>query len=291
MNRITLSLYRIRSVLSACGVGILIAIAVFGRLVPSAFAWIVLALAAVAVLMMIVAIVLVVVGPRALPQHPTVVVHAPVAGRWLAMNSPATKVPSHGVRAYGQAFAIDLVSEPVEGSRPVFGDGPAMRPPTDYPAFGQPVLAMIDGEVVAASGWRRDHRARSDMPAMLYMSFEGMVRELGGPGFIIGNHVTIKGADGVFATVAHLQRGSLAVKAGDRVLAGQQIGGCGNSGNTTEPHVHAQLMDRRSPITGQGIPIAFRDIVIENSAAPADELIRDGLPADGEHLIAGPRSH
>ena len=290
MTRLVLALYRVRSVLLGCGVGILIAIAVFGRLLPSAFAGVSLGLAAGAVLAMVVAIVFAVVGMRALPERSTIVVEPPVHGRWLAVNSPATKVPSHGVRAYGQAYAIDLVFEPIEGGRPVFGDGPAMRQPTDYPAFGQPVLAMIDGVVVSASGWRRDHRARSDMPAMLYMAFEGMVRELGGPGFIIGNHVTIQGADGVFATVAHLQRGSLAVKVGDRVRAGEQIGGCGNSGNTTEPHVHAQLMDRRSPITGQGIPIAFRDIVIENSAAPADELIRDGLPADGEHLIAGPRS-
>lgn len=288
MTGAVVALYRIRSVLFAIGVGILIAIGVgavgaLARVLPGDLGRpLVPALAVIAIVLVTSAVLLVVVGPRSLPDPATVVVHSPVSGHWLGVNSPATKVPSHGVRAYGQAYAIDLVFEPTEGGRPEFGDGPAMRPPQDYPAFGQPVFAMIDGVVVAASDWRRDHRARSAMPAMLYMAFEGMIRELGGPGFIIGNRVTIRGADGIFATVAHLQRRSVSVKVGESVSAGDPIGRCGNSGNTTEPHVHAQLMDRRSPITAQGIPMAFGNILIDDSADPVD-----ALPADGQHLISG----
>jgi hypothetical protein len=63
-----------------------------------------------------------------------------VTGRWLSVNSPADKVPSHGLRAYGQTYAIDLVHEPKEGSRPAFGTGPAFRPPEDFPAFTDRVL-------------------------------------------------------------------------------------------------------------------------------------------------------
>ena len=289
MTRAVVALYRIRSVLFAIGVGILVAIGVgaagaLAGILPGDLGRVLVpALAGIAVVLVASAVLLVVVGPRSLPDAATVIVHSPVAGRWLGVNSPATKVPSHGVRAYGQAYAIDLVFEPTEGGRPEFGDGPAMRPPQDYPAFGQPVLAMMDGVVVAASDWRRDHRARSDMPAMLYMTLEGMIRELGGPGFIIGNHVTIRGADGVFATVAHLQRGSVSVGVGESVSAGDPIGRCGNSGNTTEPHVHAQLMDRRSPITAQGIPMTFGGILIDGGTDPVD-----ALPGDGQHLISGP---
>jgi hypothetical protein len=68
-------------------------------------------------------------------------VGSPVAGRWQAVSSPADKVPSHGLHAYGQTYAIDLVHEPADGSRPRFGEGPAFRAPEDYPAFGKPVLA------------------------------------------------------------------------------------------------------------------------------------------------------
>jgi hypothetical protein len=60
-------------------------------------------------------------------RRPPVDVDAPVTGRWLAVNSPADKVPSHGLHAYGQTYAIDLVHEPAEGSRPQFGAGPTFR--------------------------------------------------------------------------------------------------------------------------------------------------------------------
>ena len=209
------------------------------------------------------------IGARRLTDRRAVTVTAPVRGRWLALNSPATTVPSHGVRAYGQSHAIDLVADPEGGNRPEFGGGPSMRAPEEFPAFGEPVLAMIDGVVVRASDWRRDHRSRSSWAALVYLTLEGIVREAGGPGFVVGNHVVIRGDDGVYAAVAHLRRGSITVAVGERVSAGQRLGACGNSGNSTEPHVHAQLMDRASFWTGRGIPFEFRE-------AP--------VPANGEHL-------
>ncbi|MGY1552635.1 M23 family metallopeptidase [Microbacterium sp. A588] len=236
-------------------------------------------LSLIAVCVLALCIVLAFVAPAFLPDSSTVLVSSPVHGRWLAMNSPASKVPSHGVRAYGQTYAIDLVSEPVDEVRPTFGEGSAMRDPSEYPAFGAPVLAMCDGVVVRASDWRRDHRARSSALAVIYMMIEGAFRELGGPGFAIGNHVTVRGADGVHAMVAHLQRGSVIVRVGETVREGQQLGSCGNSGNTSEPHVHAQLMDRASPWTGIGIPMAFTGI----SLADAAEKVR-ALPQNGEHM-------
>ncbi|MCI9889428.1 M23 family metallopeptidase [Micrococcales bacterium 31B] len=154
-----------------------------------------------------------------------------------------------------------------------------MRPPSDYPAFGEPVMAMIDGTVVRASGWRRDHRSRSSLLTVVYMMVEGALRELGGPGFIVGNHVVIRGADGTHAVVAHLQRGSVAVRRGESVRAGEVIGRCGNSGNSSEPHVHAHLMDRASFMFAVGLPMAFRGITLD------DEVV-DGLPRNEQHLTA-----
>lgn len=220
--------------------------------------------------------------PKFLPVQPSLTVHPPVRGRWLGMNSPASKVPSHGLRAYGQAYAIDLVHEPsdvpADAIRPAFG-GESMRASNAYPAFGQPVLAMIDGTVVKASGWRRDHRARSNWFGLIYLMVEGAIRELGGPGFVVGNHVTIRSDSGICATIAHLQRGTLTVSVGDRVAAGQQIGSCGNSGNSSEPHVHAQLMDRASLWTAQGVPMSFRQIALSEEP----ELV-DALPENDQHM-------
>jgi murein DD-endopeptidase MepM/ murein hydrolase activator NlpD len=56
---------------------------------------------------------------------------------------------------------------------------------------------------------------------------------------------------------AHLQPGSLRVKVGDKVKAGQVLGLVGNTGNTSEPHLHFQLMNANSPLGSEGLPYAL----------------------------------
>ncbi|MGI6879070.1 M23 family metallopeptidase [Microbacterium sp. gxy059] len=221
-------------------------------------------------------------GSRLLPERSAVRVVSPVSGRWRGMNSPASKVPSHGVRMYGQAYAIDLVAEPDGPLRPAFGGEP-FRDPAEYPAFGAPVRAMIDGVVVRVDDRQSDHRARSNTLGVVVMMAEGLVRELGGVRRILGNHVTIRGDDGAYALVAHLQCGSASVAVGDRVRAGQTIGRCGNTGNTSEPHVHAQIMDRENPVAAQGIPMSFAGLVLDGDEGPVD-----GLPRTDQVMVAPP---
>ncbi|MGW9021999.1 M23 family metallopeptidase [Leucobacter chromiiresistens] len=225
---------------------------------------------------------LVVLGPRLIPRRAPVTVASPVTGRWRALNSPASRVPSHGVRLFGQSHAIDLVAEPADpahGVRPEFGSGAAMRPNADYPAFGAPVRAMLSGTVVRASDRRRDHRARSTRAALAYLTIEGELRLLGGPGLVVNNHVVIRDANGVFALVAHLQRGSVVVDVGDTVRAGDTIGRCGNSGNSSEPHVHAQRMDRASPAFAIGVPMRFAGVLLDDAQESADLL-----PKNDHHM-------
>jgi len=220
-------------------------------------------------------------GVKLVPDREPVTVVAPVKGRWRALNSPATRVPSHGVRAYGQTYAVDLVFEPKERARPAFNTGIALRYPEEYPAFGQPVRAMVDGVVVCVSDSQRDHRARASTLGFLYLMAESTLRELGGPRRVVGNNITIRGRDGRYALVAHLKQHSALVAVGDTVVAGQAIAACGNSGNSSEPHVHAQLMDRASAWTGHGIPLLFSGVTIDDES---DE--RDSMPADDQHLTA-----
>jgi murein DD-endopeptidase MepM/ murein hydrolase activator NlpD len=201
-------------------------------------------------------------------------VGSPVAGRWTAVNSPADKVPSHGLHAYGQTYAIDLVHEPLDRPRPRFGTGPAFRPPEDFPAFGQPVLAPAAGVVVRAHGRERDHRSRTTWPSLLYLVAEGSLRELAGPGRVLGNHLVLDLGGGVYAAVAHLRRGSLLVRRGDRVAAGQRLAECGNSGNSSEPHLHFQLMDHQSVLFAAGLPFTLARFEVDGVASA-------GVPAAG----------
>jgi Peptidase family M23 len=204
----------------------------------------------------------------------------PVSGRWTVLNSPASRVPSHGTHGHGQTFGIDFVYEPAEGARPGFGEGPAFRAPEDFPAFGRRVLAPADGRVVAVCDRVRDHRSRSSWAAFAYMTLEGMVREVGGARYLLGNHVILDLRDGSYAALAHLQRGSVTVRPGDEVRPGDVLGLCGNSGNSSEPHLHFQLMDHPRPFIAAGLPFVLEEVSIDGSAC------REDVPANGQVLVA-----
>ncbi|MEU1489925.1 M23 family metallopeptidase [Streptomyces sp. NPDC005776] len=213
--------------------------------------------------------------------RPAVEVEPPVSGRWTALNSPADKVPSHGIHGYGQTYAIDIVAEPEPGpegergpSRPKFRRlWPVALRNDRFPGFGAPLLAVADGTVVYAAHGRRDHLSRNSLPALLYlMVLEASVRDVLGPGSIVGNHLVLDLGNGTYAMYAHLRRGSLRVGVGETVRAGQQLAECGNSGNSTEPHVHFQLMDDPDLDVAIGVPFTWRGI---------------GVPANGETFTVG----
>ena len=103
------------------------------------------------------------------------------------------------------------------------------------------------------------------------MLVEASVRDMTGAHRIVGNHVVLDLGDGTYAAYAHVRNGSLQVKAGDTVREGQTLARCGNSGNSTEPHVHFQLMDHPDLDVARGIPFTWRGV---------------GVPANGEAFTA-----
>ncbi len=190
------------------------------------------------------------------PHGDSVDISAPVLGRWRVVNSPTSRVPSHFVHAWSQTYAIDLVFDPADGSRPQMSWRPLARRPYAYPGFGQDIVAPIDGDVVRARSFMRDHLSRSSPPGLIYLILES-VREFFGPTGVLGNHIVIRRHDGVHVLMAHLRQGSLLVERGDSVTRGSKIAECGNSGNSTEPHVHVQAMDRASVWFAAGLPTRF----------------------------------
>ena len=218
---------------------------------------------------------------RAGPGREPVVLRYPMDGRLRAVNSPASKVPSHGSDLFGTTYAIDLVPVDDRGrSKPVtWRTLVATEPPDAFVGFGSPVRAPIDGTVVVVYDGAPDHVARrSIVTAVPYMV--GQARRLRtGLDAIVGNHVVVAvGAAGPFVLLAHLRRGSAAVRPGDRVRAGDRVGACGNSGNSTQPHLHLQVTDTVDWPNARGLPIVF---------ATDDGL---GLPVSGQVVVV-PRRH
>lgn len=182
----------------------------------------------------------------------------PFRGRWLVRNSAANHVPSHGTRLYGTTYAIDFVPVDADGRSARLTRRAQLRPqpPEEFAGFGRPVLAPCAGVVVAAHDDERDHDAFRGLPSVVYALSQQQRAGHGWPG-LAGNHVIIRAGDGVLVALCHLREGSVTVEDGQTVDAGQMVGQCGNTGNSTEPHLHVQAIDRLDIRDAVGLPITF----------------------------------
>ena len=183
----------------------------------------------------------------------------PFTGRWRVENSPARRVPSHGTRLFGTTYAIDFVrvDDRDRSARWTLRGLLATEPPGRFAGFGSPILAPLAGEVVLTHDGEPDHDAYRSFRAQLGYAATQAARVRRGAAAIAGNHVVIRSGD-VYVLLAHLRRGSLAVEEGQTVATGERLGECGNSGNTTEPHVHVQATDSLDWDTCRALPIAFQ---------------------------------
>ncbi|GGI44900.1 murein DD-endopeptidase MepM/ murein hydrolase activator NlpD [Agromyces flavus] len=190
-----------------------------------------------------------------------IVLDLPFRGRWLARNSPARRVPSHGTHALGTTYAIDFIAVDEHGrSAPSnWRSWLAVEPPEAFLGFGLPILAPIAGTVVAAHDGEADHEARRSQLTLVPYVLGQAGRLRAGPNAIAGNHVILAlGPSGPYVALVHLRRGSVRAEVGDVVAAGDVLGECGNSGNSTQPHVHVQATDSVDWAGATGLPIAFR---------------------------------
>jgi hypothetical protein len=212
----------------------------------------------------------------------------PFRGRWMARNSPARRVPSHGTDALGVTYAIDFIAVDDRGrsAARTWRTLLSTEPPDLFRGFGEPILAPAAGTVVVAHDAEPDHEARRSQLALVPYALTQAQRVRAGAAGVAGNHVVIAlEAGGPFVLLAHLRRGSVRVRPGDTVRSGDRLGECGNSGNSTQPHVHVQVTDSTHWPTAKGLPLAFRRPDSPGSDAsgapwvPAESEIVDGRGA------------
>ena len=155
-----------------------------------------------------------------------IVLSSPFRDEWWVAAGGAEPRHNHHQVVSDQYFAYDFLRE-------------------DGPSWDQEILAPCDGEIA----WTED-RHEDAAP-------DERRRDSKNPA---GNYVSIKTGRG-FVILAHLKKGSIPILPGVRGAAGEVIGRCGNSGNTTRAHLHIHAQDRPQMAVGiaQGVPIAFRD--------------------------------
>src|SRR5699024_7363725 len=186
----------------------------------------------------------------------------PFTGRWLVQNSPADRVPSHGTARFATSYAIDFVpvDESLRSARLSIESLLRPEPPERFAGFGGPVTAPCACTAGADRHADPDPTAARGQESVGHALTQRKRVEAGWRA-LAGNHIMIAR---VTASVAlcHLQRGSRQVQLGDRVRTGDQVGRCGNSGNSTEPHLHLQAFD--SLEGASAVPIRFGDGVPRN---------------------------
>ncbi|WP_322410477.1 M23 family metallopeptidase [Microbacterium invictum] len=190
----------------------------------------------------------------------------PFEGCWRVQNSPADRVPSHGTRAFASSFAIDFVPVGPDGRSAPFTLRSLLRtePAEAFPGFGRPILSPVAGTVVDVHDGEPDHPAHRGLRSIAYAVTQRR-RVAAGWRTLAGNHVIIQAGDAVVA-LCHLAASSITVTAGRDVGIGDAIAGCGNSGNSTEPHLHVQAMDDLDPTRARARPIRFAGSMPRNGA-------------------------
>jgi len=175
-------------------------------------------------------------------------------GPWLAANGPSAEsghrramIPLFGSYYIAQRFAIDWVK--IDATNKTYS-GDSLKN-SSYYAYGNDALAVAAGIVTEVKD-----SIPENVPGINSRAVPITLETVG------GNHVIVDIGGGHFAFYAHLQPGSIRVKVGGRVKRGQVLGLVGNSGNSTEPHLHFHVSDASSPLGSEGIPYAFETLTV-----------------------------
>ena len=161
----------------------------------------------------------------------------PICDEWFVFWGGTNEFDNYHYVYENQRYAYDLVSilngATYEGTN-LIND--------NYFAFGTDVVAPLHGKVVKVVDGIKDN-----VPGEMNEHYPA------------GNYVVIEHPNKEYSMIAHFKNGSILVKEGEHVKEEQLLGQCGNSGNSSEAHIHFQVMDRPQFEKAKSICIQFKN--------------------------------
>lgn len=179
-------------------------------------------------------------------QHTKIKYHLPFDGEWVVANGGIDRENSHSWNIFSQRYAYDFY---------IIQDGKTHKENGmnvyDYYCYDKVVLAPAKGIVVKILDIFDDTQVTGKAEIQCDASD------------VRGNYILIQHASKEFSLIAHLKKGSFYVKEGDHVSCGQAIAHCGNSGNSSEPHIHFQVQEGKSFTKSCSLPICFENVLTD----------------------------
>lgn len=234
------------------------------------------------------------VTPYSISASGPITISPPLRGNnWIALNGccepgwphRSTPLPLNGNLVAGQLFAIDWKRTNDKGE---FYTGDKHRNES-YVDYGSPVLAVADGVVTEILDGQE-----ANAPGVLPADSPVLGRKLTVEN-VDGNHIVLDIGHGAYAFYAHLLKGSLRVKVGDRVHTGQVIARLGNTGNANASHLHFHIMNGPSVLGSSGIPYVLDSFGYQGQISPqqlaaADDFLTGDFFGPGRLATPQPRT-
>ncbi|HAS42864.1 MAG TPA: peptidase M23 [Microscillaceae bacterium] len=165
----------------------------------------------------------------------------PFEGEWTVVWGGDTPELNYHANIEAQKNAFDIVMTDKHG-KSYKTNGASNE---DYYAFGQKLIAPCDAEVVLVVDGIKDNKPR-EMNTY----------------YVPGNTVVLKTANNEYLFFAHFKQHSIAVKQGQKVKQGELLGLCGNSGNSSEPHLHFHIQNTEDVNKATGTKCYFDKIIV-----------------------------
>lgn len=191
------------------------------------------------------------------PERNSVKLILPFKDEWTVFWGGDTREQNYHVDYVAQKNAFDIVIRDSNG-KSYLTHGKTNE---DYYAFGKELIAPCDGEVVLVVDGIKDN-------------VPGQMNAI----YVPGNTVVIKVAANEYLLFAHFKQHSIVVKEGQKIKQGQLLGLCGNSGNSSEPHLHFHIQNVENMMNATGIKCYFDNIIVNGSPKS------DYSPVKGERI-------